>query len=312
MLAIIQIGIDPIAFRIGGLAIHWYGIMYVVAFLVAYQFGARPHLLRRGFTQERLEQLTGWTILFGLIGARLYYDLQNVDLMKSWVDWIAVWQGGMAFYGAIIAAVATLVVLARRWRLPVWAILDAGALFAAVGQPIGRIGNVINGDILGGRSNLPWATAYLPTPDPHPFQCTAQQCYTVGVAYQPAGAYEGLATLCILAALLLLRRRGVRAGVLFIVYAALYAISQFGLDFVRESEPILWLGLKQLQLTAVVAFVVGLPLLVAIWLRTEGRRDRGQPEPAGGSGEGAVAGDAPEDDVGAPQTEANPTGATAP
>src|ERR1035437_7179888 len=199
--------IDPIAFRIGSLAVHWYGIMYVVAFVAAYYLGARPHAVSRGIRQDHLERLTGLTILFGLIGARLYYDVQNLSLMQSPVDVIAVWNGGMAFYGAIIGGLATLVVLGRRWKLPIWVLLDAGAFFAVVGQPIRRIGNVINGDILGAPSKLPWATAYT-----NPDAVLQPGYYYWGelghyIAYQPAAAYEALGTLVILLVLLAVRHR---------------------------------------------------------------------------------------------------------
>jgi phosphatidylglycerol:prolipoprotein diacylglycerol transferase len=278
MLATITIGIDPIAFRIGSLAVHWYGIMYVVAFVAAYYLGARPHVVSRGVSQDYLERLTGWTILFGLIGARLYYDVQNLDLMHSVVDVIAVWNGGMAFYGAIIGGLATLVVLGRRWKLPVWVLLDAGAFFAVVGQPIGRIGNIINGDILGGQSNLPWATAYT-NPD-----AVLQAGYRLGVAYQPAAAYEALGTLVILLILLGVRRRGARPGVVILTYVGLYSVSQLLLDFLRQTEPIIAFGLKELQLTAIATLVVGMPLLVVLWRRTEGRSGRGpEPLPEGAS-----------------------------
>jgi phosphatidylglycerol:prolipoprotein diacylglycerol transferase len=265
MLATITIGIDPIAFNIGSLAVHWYGIMYVLAFVAAYYLGARPHAVSRGISQDHLERLTGWTILFGLIGARLYYDVQNLDLMHSVVDVIAVWNGGMAFYGAVIAGLATLVVLGWRWKLPIWVLMDAGAFFAVVGQPIGRIGNIINGDILGGPSNLPWATVYTN------HNAVLQAGYQLNVAYQPAAAYEALGTLVILLILLGVRRRGVRPGVVILTYLGLYSVSQFLLDFLRETEPVIAFHLKELQLTAIATLVVVLPILVVVWRRTEGR-----------------------------------------
>jgi phosphatidylglycerol:prolipoprotein diacylglycerol transferase len=265
MLATISIGIDPIALRLGSLSVHWYGICYVVAFVVAYYLGARPHAMRRGISEGNLERLAGWSILFGLIGARLYYDVQNLDLMHNVVDVIAVWNGGMAFYGAVVGGIATLVVLGWRWHLPVWVLLDGGAFFAVVGQPIGRIGNIINGDILGGPSNLPWATAYT-NPD-----AVLQPGFRLGVAYQPAGAYEALGTLVILLILLAVRRRRVRPGIVIISYVALYSVSQFLLGFLRESEPKVWLGFKELQLTAIATLVVAVPALIVVWRRTQGR-----------------------------------------
>jgi phosphatidylglycerol:prolipoprotein diacylglycerol transferase len=265
MLATISIGVSPVALNIGSLAVRWYGIFYVVAFAVAYYLGARPHVIHRGISEQNLEQLAGWAILFGLVGARLYYDVQNLDLMHNAADVIAVWNGGMAFYGAIIGGVTTLVVLGWRRHLPIWTVLDGAAFFAVVGQPIGRIGNIINGDILGGPSNLPWATAFTNA------GAVLQPGFKLGVAYQPAGAYEALGTLVILLILLAVRRRGVRPGVVIISYVALYSVSQFLLDFLRQSEPVIWLGLKELQLTAIVSLVVLVPLLTVIWRRTEGR-----------------------------------------
>ena len=285
MLATITIGINPVAFSVGSLSVHWYGILYVVAFVVAYYLGARPHLLPRGISENDLERITGWTILFGLIGARLYYDVQNLDMMHSFVDVIAVWNGGMAFYGAIIGGLGTLLVLGWRWHLPIWTLVDGGAFFAVVGQPIGRIGNIINGDILGGPSNLPWATAYTNA------AAVLQPGYKLGVAYQPAGAYEALGTLVILLILIGIRRRGVRPGVLIISYVALYSVSQLLLDFLRQSEPVIWLGLKQLQLTAIVSLVVLVPLMIVVWRRTEGRA-RPKPEGAAESEPPAGAGPA--------------------
>lgn len=289
MLSIIRISLDPIAFHVGALTVHWYGVMYVVAFVVAYQFAALPHLLARGVRREQAERIAGWAILFGLIGARLYYVAQQ-NLSTYFHDpfqIIAVWDGGMAFFGAIIGALLALAVLSWRHKLSVWTVMDAGAFFAVVGQPIGRIGNIINGDILGGPSNLPWATAYT-----NP-KAVLQAHYYLGVAYQPAAAYEALGTILIGLVLVLLRRHRVRPGVVIISYVALYAVSQLLLDFLRESEPVIWLGLKQLQLTSIVALVVGVPLLVLVWQRTQGRAGTtAGPTPEEGNPEEESLGDA--------------------
>jgi len=144
-------------------------------------------------------------------------------------------------------------------------------LFAVVGQPIGRIGNIINGDILGGPSTLPWATAYTNPDailqrgfslcDPNAFECTA---------YQPAAAYEAIGTILIGLVLLALLRRHVRDGVLAISYIVLYAVSQLIIFQWRESEPVVGLGLKQAQLTAIVVLAVGVPLLVVLRRRFPG------------------------------------------
>ncbi|MFN2569167.1 MAG: prolipoprotein diacylglyceryl transferase [Candidatus Dormibacteria bacterium] len=270
MLAVIHVGIDPILFRIGGLAVHWYGIMYAVAFAVAFRYGVLPHLRSRGIPQPVIERLTAWTILWGLLGARLYYVVQQPnlkDFLLHPIRIIAVWEGGMAFFGAIIGGLTAIWFLARRNKLAFWLLADAGVLFAVMGQPIGRIGNVINGDILGARSDLPWATAY--TFHTNPGQCAVlQPGFFCGVGYQPAAVYEALGTLAILGILLLLRRRGVRDGILALAYVAAYSVSQLLLFQFRKSEPPVLGGLRQAQVTAIVVLLVGVPALYWLWRRS--------------------------------------------
>src|SRR6202043_1000891 len=253
----------------GPLPIHWYGVMYAVAFLAAYQFGVLPYAKRRGLPKAVAEKITVWTIIFGLLGGRLYYVLQQPDLgyyLTHPIHIIAFWEGGMAFFGAIIAGFITLAVAGYRNHINPWLVLDGGVIFAVVGQPIGRIGNVINGDILGAASTLPWATA-----DSNPNAllqsgfslCTPAHC----IAYQPAAVYEALGTICIGIVLLLLVRRNVRPGVLAITYLALYAVSQLILFQFRASEPPGPLGLREAQWTSIAMLVLAVPLLYLLWRR---------------------------------------------
>ena len=267
----ITINIDPVL-NLGPLPIHWYGVMYAVAFLAAYQFGVLPYAIKRGLPKPVAEKICVWTIIFGLLGGRLYYVVQQPNLWQNYVlhpiNIIAFWQGGMAFFGAIIVGFATLAICAWRYGYNPWIALDGGVLFAVVGQPIGRIGNIINGDILGAPSNLPWATAYS-NPNailqPGFSLCTPAQC----IAYQPAAAYEALGTILIGVILYtLLLRRNPRPGVLAITYVALYAISQLILFQFRTSEPPGPLGLREAQWTSIGMLVIAVPALYFLWRRT--------------------------------------------
>jgi phosphatidylglycerol:prolipoprotein diacylglycerol transferase len=151
--------------------------------------------------------------------------------------------------------------MAWRHHINFWDLLDAGVLFAAVGQPIGRLGNVMNGEILGPPSDLPWAIRYT-----NP----ASMAPHLGVAYQPANLYEAIGVLLILGVLLYLRRRGVPPGILGLTYLALYPVSQLILFYWRtdaETPAILW-GLKQGQLTAIVMLLTIVPVFTFIWLRS--------------------------------------------
>jgi phosphatidylglycerol---prolipoprotein diacylglyceryl transferase len=191
----------------------------------------------------------------------------------------------MAFFGAIFAGTLTLFLLAPRYGLSRWIAIDGGALFAAVGQIFGRVGNVINGDIVGqavsstpvnvpqtlcahapciayiaDQHTLAWAEVYL----------NANSFAHQGIAYQPAPVYEMLLNLVMLAILWPLRYRlpRVRAGLFLVLYVALYAVSQFIVFFARGSEPVTpFLGisvLKQAQWTAIFVLLLAIPLLMAV------------------------------------------------
>jgi len=267
----------PPGFYIGPIQVHWYGVAYAVAFLVGTAVASR-HLARRGVPSQVSGDIAFWTIVFGLVGARLYFVVQS-----GWWWYLthpqhilAFWEGGMAFYGAVFTAPLVLLVMARRHHLRFWDLFDAGVLFAAVGQPIGRLGNFMNGEILGPPSNLPWAVRYTDASTMAP---------QVGVAYQPANLYEAVGTLCILAVLLYLRRRGVPSGVLALAYLVLYPVSQLIVFYWRtdaETPAILW-GLKQAQLTSLVVLLVILPAVYLAWTRTrthEGRAEAASLNPA--------------------------------
>jgi len=249
----------PPGIHLGPFDLRFYGVAYAIAFLAGGWVATR-HLARRGVPSSVSETIAFWTIAFGLIGARLYYVVQS-----GWWWYLthplhifAFWEGGMAFFGAIFAAVVVLFVMSRRHHISFWDLLDAGVLFAAVGQPIGRLGNFMNGEILGPPSNLPWAVRYT-----NP----ASMAPHLGVAYQPANLYEALGTLCILGILLYLRRRGVAPGVMGLTYLVLYPVSQLVLFNWRtdyETPALLW-GLKQAQLTSLAVLAVMIPIVIWAW-----------------------------------------------
>ena len=260
MLLVISDPISP-AIHLGPLSVRWYGVSYAIAFLVGSWLAVR-HLAGRGVPRQVAERVTFWTIIAGLLGARLYFVAQNQPIwyLTHPQHLLAAWEGGMAFFGAVFAALVALMFWSWRLRLDFWDLLDAGVLFAAVGQPIGRIGNIMNGEILGPASSLPWAIRYTNPESMAPH---------LGVAYQPANAYEGLATLCILAVLLMLRRRGLASGLLGLTYLVLYPLSQLVVFYWRTDAetPVVLLGLKQAQLTALFVLIVVVPVFVLAWWR---------------------------------------------
>ncbi|HZT97631.1 MAG TPA: prolipoprotein diacylglyceryl transferase [Chloroflexota bacterium] len=258
VLQVIKIDINPVLVKIGPLSIHWYGVMYVVGITVAL-FVVLPFAEQRGISRERALEIFFPVVIAGLIGGRLYYVVQSNFgyYLTHPLKILATWEGGMAFFGAIFASFLMILYLSWRKSLPFWSIMDTGALFAPLGQAFGRVGNIINGDIVGFRSNCAWCTQYI---NPHSFPARHD------VAYQPAAAYELLISLAIFGVLYAFRFAPRRGGVLFAAYLMLYSISQFFIFFVR-TEPFVALGLKQAQLTAIVTFIFGAALFTYLFNR---------------------------------------------
>ncbi len=309
-LGYIILNIDPVLIRIGALAVHWYGIAYIVALAVGLRVISR-WARTLGMHEDQIWGLFIWAAIGGLIGGRLYFVIQQPDLVQNYLmkplNIIAVWNGGMAFFGAIFLASATLFIVAPRYGIDRWLALDGGAFFGAVGQIFGRFGNIINGDILGYQAGsvvtppqglcvhapcvayvsdphvLAWAFVYL-----NPASFAPQ-----GIPYQPAQVYEIGLNLIALALLFPVRYAlpRVKTGTFFAVYLAMYAISQFIVFFYRGTEPITpFLGisaLKQAQWTAIGAFIAAGVLLALArrygiaWPFTE-KRPIQYPLPAGG------------------------------
>lgn len=284
-LSYIIINIDPV-FQLGPFAIHWYGVAYVVGISIAL-WAILRYAKRLGLHQEIVYSIFWWAALAGLIGGRLYFVVQQPDLVTDYLEKplniIAVWNGGMAFFGAIFLGIATVAFVAWRRKIPIWLALDIATFFAAVGQIFGRFGNLVNGDIVGYAAGtisvppdtsscalptsapclgsvsdphvLPWATLYT---NPHAFTQTS-------VPVHPAAAYEMLMNLILLAILLplLLRLPRIRMGLVSLVYLLGYAVTQFVVFFWRGSEPFVPFlgidGLKQAQWTAIFVALAMIP-----------------------------------------------------
>lgn len=290
-LSYIIINIDPV-FHIGPLAIHWYGVAYVVGIAVAL-WAILRYTKRLGLDTEIVYSVFWWAALAGLVGGRLYFVIQQPDLVTNYLEKplniIAVWQGGMAFFGAIFLGVATVAFIAWRRKLPIWLTLDIATFFAAVGQIFGRFGNLVNGDIVGYAAGtlsvlpdtnacarpssapclgfisdpnvVPWATLYT---NPNAFIQNT-------VPVHPAAAYEMLMNIILLAIMLplLLRLPRIKMGLVSLVYLTGYALTQIIVFFWRGSEPTVpFLGtdvLKQAQWTAIFVLLAMIPYAFLIW-----------------------------------------------
>ncbi len=152
--------IDPIIFSIGAVKIRWYGLMYVVGFVIAW-FLAR----RRATTSwsaikpEQIDDLIFYCMLGVILGGRLgYVFFYGFDTLKADPLYlIRITEGGMSFHGGLVGVMVAMTLFARKLGISMWQLWDFVAPLAPLGLFFGRIGNFINGELWGKPTDVPWA-----------------------------------------------------------------------------------------------------------------------------------------------------------
>jgi len=151
---------DPIAIDIGN-GIYWYGIILAAAMLAG-MFLCMKQAKNYGLTEDNVMDVVLWAVPSCIVGARAYYVLFYLDLYRAadgsliWGDIIAIWDGGLAIYGAVLVGVLVLFLFARAKKLKASALIDLGVLGLMLGQVIGRWANFINREAFGAETTLPW------------------------------------------------------------------------------------------------------------------------------------------------------------
>lgn len=239
----------PVFLRLGPIEIRYYGLMYVISFVVGY-FLVRSFAKQRGILpkSEDVLDLLLVVIPLGIVFARLYYVLFQWAWYQS-APWeiVMVWHGGLAIHGGLIGGVLGLLVAARWKRIPFWRLADVVVPAVALGQVLGRIGNFLNGDAFGTPTGLPWGVVFPPA-------SPAGQTYP-GLPLHPAMIYEAIGNLLIFGVLWKLRTRPTKDGFLASVYFISYAVLRFGCEFFRGDA--LMLGPWRAAQAASVLLVVG-------------------------------------------------------
>lgn len=133
----------------GGLAVRWYGLIITLGILLAFTYCAY-RAKQEEISFDQLLDIAIYTIIFGIIGARAYYVLTSLDKFDSFYSVIAIWEGGLAIYGGIIAGALTIWLVCRHKKIKPLKMLDAVSPAVMIGQILGRWGNFFNGEAHGG------------------------------------------------------------------------------------------------------------------------------------------------------------------
>ncbi|HVX30341.1 MAG TPA: prolipoprotein diacylglyceryl transferase [Nitrolancea sp.] len=253
------IGMDPNLFEIGGLVIAWHAIAILVGIVMAVSL-TRREFIRKQLPLKNWDMIVYITVAGGIIGARLFFLLDRpIYHLQHPLGIFALQEGGLAVYGAVIGGFITVILLCLYYHLPALKVIDAVAPGLILAQAFGRIGCLINGDAWGGPTSSFFSVTYTNSKALLPPEL-------LGVRTYPYPIYDGIINLIILAIVWRLRKRGVPDGMVFAVFAALYAATRFTISFMRQ-ERVWFLGLQQAQVIAIVMLVCSVAGMALLWQR---------------------------------------------
>jgi phosphatidylglycerol:prolipoprotein diacylglycerol transferase len=163
----ILINFDPVAVSIGPLDIHWYGVMYLLAFLSFWVIGNHRAMTQRwwGWNKQDVSDVLFYGMLGVILGGRIGYMLFYASdmLVQNPLSLFKVWDGGMSFHGGLLGVMVALYLFARRTRRSFWQVADFVAPMVPLGLAFGRLGNFIGGELWGRLSDVPWAMIFAKT-----------------------------------------------------------------------------------------------------------------------------------------------------
>jgi phosphatidylglycerol---prolipoprotein diacylglyceryl transferase len=250
----------PEIFQFGGFAIRWYGVLFALGFAIGY------FIMLKFFNKEKvpvrlLDQLTTYMVIATVIGARLGHCLfyEPAYYLRHPIEILKVWEGGLASHGAAIGILLAVYIFSRRNKISYWWTMDRIATVTALAGFFIRMGNLMNSEIYGKQTSLPWGFIYANASD-HSQRLQPRH---------PTQIYEGLAYLLIFAILMIIyyRKNGKpREGSLLSLFVLLVFGVRFLIEFLKEPqvgfEEHMALNMGQLlSIPLIIAGAVGLFLI---------------------------------------------------
>lgn len=244
--------IDPVALRIGPLAIHWYGVIMASAILFAAWLGT-AEARRKGEDPETGWTMLLWVVAFGVVGARLYHVIHMWGFYSANPGLILqVWNGGLGIPGAVAGGALAIWLYTRRKHLPTGRWFDIFVIAVPLGQAIGRLGNFVNQELYGPPTTLPWG---IPIDAAHRVPEWANvTLYPVATTrFVPLFAYEAILSLVTLGLMLWISRRFAARlydGDLLLIFIMCYGLVRSYLETYRVQNWMIagvptatWLGI---------------------------------------------------------------------
>ena len=250
-------------FDIGPLRIHFYAVFILVGIASAIWLGS-IRFRQRGGEAGRILDIAIWAVPFGIVGGRIFHVLTHWNFYfgegKDLTKIFAIWEGGLAIYGALIFGTAGAIIGARVYGIRFLSFADAIAPGVLLAQAFGRLGNYFNQELFGMPTDLPWGLVIDSPNDAIP------KGLPEGTLFHPTFLYEILWNLAGFAVFLLLEKRlKLRWGQGFGLYLAIYSVGRYWIEGLRIDPSDIFLGIRTNQWSAIVGLIVGISLI--IWSR---------------------------------------------
>lgn len=252
----------PVIFQLGPFALRWYGLLIALSVLIGLNlsnFLANKRNLKPGLINDLLPVL----ILTSVIGARIYYvAFEWREYKYNLFESIAIWKGGIAIHGALIAGTIAVIIFCRWRNQPFWDVLDVLVPSLALGQSIGRWGNFFNNEAFGIPTELPWKLSI-------PFAYRPEE-FANSHYFHPTFLYESICNFAIFLLLITLftqERKGLLklpSGALSCIYLMTYSFGRFWIEGLRTDPlclgalpPFCEGGLRMAQLMSIFLLALG-------------------------------------------------------
>jgi phosphatidylglycerol:prolipoprotein diacylglycerol transferase len=256
--------IDPVAVAIGPLEVHWYGLMYLFAFLAGWWLGwVRTRRPGTDWRAAEIGDLVFYFALGAVLGGRIGYTLfyNPGEFMQDPLVILRIWQGGMSYHGGMLGVFVAMALYARHTNRTFFQVTDFMAPLVPLGLGAGRLGNFINGELWGSPTDLPWGMVF-------PFVDSLPR--------HPSMLYELLLEGIVFFVILWLYSSKPRPTMAVSgLYLFCYGLFRFAVEFVRLPDAhIGYLAFDWVTMGHVLSFpmiVIGLAFMVYAWRRTDGK-----------------------------------------
>lgn len=252
---------NNIAITLGPVSISWYSICILLGIFAA-SILINKEAKRNDIPKDFITNLIFWCVIFGIVGARIYYVLFNLDYYISYpMEIIKVWNGGLAIHGGIIAGIITLILYCKKYNVNALKMMDIAVPGVILAQGIGRWGNFFNSEAHGGIVSKTFLEGlHLP-------EFIIDGMYINGNYYHPTFLYESI--LCLAGFFILLGIRSIKntkLGNTTAAYLIWYGVLRFFIESLRTDS--LMLGnIKMAQLVSIIMIIIGIIMLIITKLK---------------------------------------------